>query len=167
MTMVLSIASNPSILSWRPGDVSLPCISRNSAGAKVEATKEDLPEPDTPVTATIQPSGIDTSMLRRLFSLAPKICIHRPSSGVFLSSGIGIFSLPDKYAPVMLCSLEINSLNSPLTSTFPPSLPAPGPMSTSQSACFSVASSCSTTSNVLPNAVSSLNVSNNLLLSLG
>ena len=70
-------------------------VSHASAGAKVEATKEDLPEPDTPVTATIQPSGIDTSMLRRLFSLAPKICIHRPSSE-FLSSGIVIFSLPDK-----------------------------------------------------------------------
>ena len=73
MTMVLSTASKPSILSCRPGEVSLPCISRNSAGANVDATKEDLPEPETPVMATTQPKGIDTFMFCRLFSLAPTI----------------------------------------------------------------------------------------------
>ena len=33
----------------------------------VEVTNEDLPEPDTPVTATMQPRGILTSMSCRLF----------------------------------------------------------------------------------------------------
>ena len=167
MTMVLSTASNPSILSCRPGEVSLPCISRNNAGANVEATKDDFPEPETPVIATTQPKGIDTFIFWRLFSLAPMIWIHLPSSGVFLSAGMEMFSLPERYAPVILSSLESNSSNSPLTSTFPPSLPAPGPMSTSQSACLRVASSCSTTSKVFPSSVSSLKVSKRRSLSLG
>ena len=163
----MSISSNPSILSCLQGDVSLPCISRSNVGAKVEAISEDLPEPETPVTATIHPRGISTSIFCKLFSLAPIILNHLSSSGIFLSVGIGIFCLPERYAPVMLSLLDNSSFNLPLTKTFPPSLPAPGPMSTSQSACLRVASSCSTTSNVLPKEVNSLRVSRSLSLSLG
>ena len=167
MTITLSICSIPSIESCVPGVSSVPCSSRCRTGASVPVTREDLPDPETPVTATMQPSGILTSRSWRLFCLAPFMTSHRSSWGLNLSSGRGISDLPDRYAPVMLSSLVINSSNVPLTTISPPSLPAPGPMSTIQSACLKVASSCSTTMRVLPRSVSSLSVSSSLPLSLG
>ena len=100
----------------------------------VEDTREVLPDPDTPVTATMQLRGMRTSMSCRLFSRAPLTTNQWSSSGLALSSGRGMLSLPERYAPVTLSLLVINSSNIPLTTMRPPSFPAPGPRSMSQSA---------------------------------
>ena len=49
-----------------------------SAGYRIWLTRLDLPEPLTPVTATKRPSGNPTSMLRRLFSRAPRTVSQPP-----------------------------------------------------------------------------------------
>ena len=71
----------------------------------VEVTSEDFPDPETPVTATMQPRGILTSMSCRLFWRAPVTTSQRSSSGVARSSGRGMLSLPERYAPVTLSLL--------------------------------------------------------------
>ena len=63
-------------------------------------TSVDLPEPDTPVTATKQPSGNSTSMFLRLCSRAPRTTSDS-SAGLRRSSGTGIERLPDRYWPVI------------------------------------------------------------------
>ena len=75
---------------------SAPCNSLNNAGAKVPVTSDDFPEPDTPVTAIIQPSGISTSRSRKLFCLAPLIVSILSTSGVAGSSGRGIAFRPER-----------------------------------------------------------------------
>src|SRR5438094_6576473 len=60
----------PVILACLPGTVLAPFSSRASALYKMSLTSVDLPEPDTPVTATRQPSGNATSTPRRLCSAA-------------------------------------------------------------------------------------------------
>ena len=67
ITMVLSTISRPVIPSMAPGVESVPWSSLRSAGASVSVTKDDFPDPETPVTATMQPRGILTSMSWRLF----------------------------------------------------------------------------------------------------
>src|ERR1700730_11754819 len=62
-------------------------------------TSVDLPEPLTPVTAVSTPSGIDTSMLFRLFSRAPRMTIS-PFIAGRREVGVGIDRAPVKYAPV-------------------------------------------------------------------
>ena len=62
-------------------------------------TSVDLPEPDTPVTATKQPSGISTSMFLRLCSRAP-LTTSQSLSGRRRISGTGIARRPDRYCPV-------------------------------------------------------------------
>jgi hypothetical protein len=59
-------------------------------------TSVDLPEPDTPVTATKHPSGISTSMPFRLCSRAPLIT-RESADGLRRSSGRGIDRLPEMY----------------------------------------------------------------------
>ena len=46
-------------------------ISRWDSAAMVSKTKEDLPEPDTPVKTVSWRLGIDREISRRLFSRAP------------------------------------------------------------------------------------------------
>ena len=152
------------MLWWGPGDVSAPFKSRCNAGANVPVTKLLLPLPDTPVTATTHPNGISIEISCKLFNLAPLILIDFPF-GVMRFSGTAIDDLPDKYAPVMLSFALSNFFSEPFETILPPALPAPGPMSTSQSACRNVASSCSTTMSVLPNSQSSRNVDSNRSLS--
>src|SRR3989344_8102181 len=41
---------------------------------KISYTKDDLPEPDTPVTVMSRPSGISTSMFLMLNTLPPRTC---------------------------------------------------------------------------------------------
>ena len=107
--MALSTISKPEMESTAPGVASVPWSSLRSAGARVSVTNDDLPEPDTPVTATMQPIGISTSMSWRLFCLAPEIVTHLSFVGSTLSSGIGMLCLPDRYAPVRLSSLARSS----------------------------------------------------------
>ena len=88
----------------------------------------DLPEPDTPVTATNRPSGISTSRLRRLCSRAPSMRIDRGAVRADgASSGVGIFSSPLRYCPVIDAGLRMISSTVPSAITSPPCFPAPGP----------------------------------------
>ena len=113
-------------------------------------TSDDLPEPDTPVTPMNVPSGNATSTLLRLFSVAPRTTIASPLPGR-RSAGIGIML---RAGQVLRRSASrgcaITSAGVPSATTSPPCSPAPGPMSMSQSAARIIASSCSTTSTVLP-----------------
>ena len=65
----------------------------------------------------------------------------------------------DRYAPVSDSRLFSNSSTVPECTTRPPCSPAPGPMSTAQSAALIVSSSCSTTIKVLPRSRSRTSVS--------
>ena len=67
----------PVIRVCRPGTVRAPLSSRASALYKMSLTSVDLPDPDTPVTATRQPSGNATSTPRRLCSAAPLTATSR------------------------------------------------------------------------------------------
>ena len=163
--MTLSTLSTPSISSCAPGNASVPLNWRCKDGAKILDTREDLPEPETPVTAVKHPNGNSTSMLARLFCLAP-ITLRWPFVGVVLSSGTGIERLPERYAPVIESLALITCFGVPFATIWPPSNPAPGPRSQSQSACLNVSSSCSTTKRVLPRSDNSLRVANSLALSL-
>ena len=62
-------------------------------------TSVDLPEPDTPVTATNIPSGNFTSMSWRLCSRAPRTTSSRPGVRGRRTSGTGIDLRPERYMP--------------------------------------------------------------------
>jgi len=68
----------------------------------------------------------------------------------FLENGRGICRRPLRYWPVMDSPQSITSDNVPATTISPPCSPAPGPISIIRSAARIIASSCSTTSMVLP-----------------
>ena len=89
----------------------------------------DLPEPDTPVTDTKQPSGISTSMPFKLCSRAPRTTSHSPR-GSRRMAGTAIERLPERYWPVIEALQFTRSETEPAQITSPPCSPAPGPMST-------------------------------------
>ncbi len=161
----LSSCFIPVIRVCLPGTVRAPFSSLASARYMISLTRVDLPEPDTPVTATRQPSGNATSTFRRLCSLAPLTTTSRLFDGDRRVSGTGIEARPDRYAPVSDFSLVSRSWTGPDTTTQPPCSPAPGPMSTTQSAARMVSSSCSTTISVFPRSRSRSSVSSSRLLS--
>ncbi len=148
--MTRSTRSSPRISSCGAGLRLL--LFRRSATAlyKVSLTSVDLPEPDTPVTQVISPTGIDASTFLRLLPVAPTIVICRSGSAATRSSGTSIWRLPDRYWPVSDSGLAITSSGVPATTTLPPCTPAPGPRSTTWSAARIASSSCSTTMTVLP-----------------
>ena len=80
-------------------------------------------------------------------------------------AGTGMASRPDRYAPVSDSGLASRSATVPETTMLPPCSPAPGPMSTTQSAARMVSSSCSTTISVLPRFRSRSSVSSSRWLS--
>src|SRR3982750_278740 len=90
-------------------------------------TRLDFREPDTPGTATRQPSGNVTSTPLRLCSRAPFTTSSRPGVGSRRAFGISISRRPDRYCPVSDRSLASRSSTVPLTTTSPPCSPAPGP----------------------------------------
>ena len=59
-------------------------------------TSVDLPEPETPVTATNVPSGKLTSMFFRLFSRAPWTVSSRPGVSGRRTAGTGIDLRPER-----------------------------------------------------------------------
>ncbi len=71
-----------------------------STGSRMSRTSVDLPDPDTPVTATKFPSGMSTSMFCRLCSRAPSIRTNSSPCGR-RTSGTGIDLRPDRYCPVI------------------------------------------------------------------
>ncbi|CAB4546293.1 unannotated protein [freshwater metagenome] len=129
-------------------------------------TRVDFPEPETPVTDTKRPNGISTSISFRLFSFAPLMTSFRFGSTGRRCEGISIDLRPDRYAPVIDSSDAMSSSYEPETTTLPPCSPAPGPISTTQSAVRIVSSSCSTTINVFPKLRSLVKVSISRRLSL-
>ena len=80
----------------RPGTWRAPLSLLASTVARMSLTSVDLPEPETPVTATRQPSGMSTSMPRRLCSRAPTIVSCRFRSIGLRMSGTGIERRPDR-----------------------------------------------------------------------
>ncbi len=64
-------ASNPSMPRWRPGTTFAPLIRRAAAADRMSIARVLLPEPDTPHTAVMRPTGNEASMSFRLFSVAP------------------------------------------------------------------------------------------------
>ena len=74
------------------------------------------------------PSGIFTLIFFKLFSLAPFISRYFLLP-FLLTEGTSILSVPFRYLPVILFSLFITSSGVPAATTFPPSSPAPGPIS--------------------------------------
>ena len=110
------------------------------------------------MTAMSVPSGKSTVMSRRLFSRAPTtVSLRRRSTGR-RTSGTAISRVPDRNAPVIDSADASRSATVPETTTLPPCSPAPGPMSTTQSAVRMVSSSCSTTISVLPRSRSRVSV---------
>ena len=166
MSTILSICSRPSTTSWRPGRWRPWCRTLVARLTRMSVMSDDLPEPETPVTATILPSGTSASMFFRLFSRAPRIqmLLPLPSRRSF---GTGIWRRPDRYAPVMLSGQALIASISPSATRWPPWMPAPGPMSITQSAARIIASSCSTMSTVLPRSRSRSSVLIRRSLSIG
>ena len=117
----LRLAETYAAKGWRVG------MAGRRDGAMKEL-KELFPEPDTPVTQVMIPSGNFTVTFFRLFSFAPFTVSH--PAGFLRSGGTGIFLRPLKYAPVMESGLSIISWAVPAAMTCPPCSPAPGPIST-------------------------------------
>ena len=147
--MILSIKSSPSIFLCLPVVRVALWWWLERAGYKMSMINEDLPDPDTPVTAVKMPRGKDTSIFFKLWWVAPVIFIDS-FEPFLLFLGIGMLSLPDRYPPVNESGWAKRSLTVPCTIIFPPSRPARGPTSTTVSADSIVSSSCSTTITVLP-----------------
>lgn len=81
--------------------------------------REDLPDPETPVTAIKRPSGKETEIFLRLLCEACSISSAR-SVGFCLILGIAIERFPLRYAPVTDSGSESSSLCVPLTRILPP-----------------------------------------------
>ena len=80
----------------RPGGSFAPLILLASDAYRMSLTSVDLPDPLTPVTATKQPSGKATSMLRRLCSRAPSTTSSRPFCRGRRTVGTSICLRPDR-----------------------------------------------------------------------
>src|SRR6188768_1719282 len=72
MSMTLSKHSMPSTPSCSPGFTRIRLSRFASALKSTSLTSVDLPDPDTPVTATKRPTGKSTSMPFRLCIVAPR-----------------------------------------------------------------------------------------------
>ena len=82
----------------RPGTWRAPLSLFASTVARMSLTSVDLPEPETPVTETRQPSGNETSIPRRLCSRAPTTVSCRFWSIGRRIAGTWILRRPDRYA---------------------------------------------------------------------
>jgi hypothetical protein len=96
MATTLSMAFTPSMVRCSPGVVRARLTCPSSDDSRMSLTRVDLPEPDTPVTATRQPRGKATSMSCRLCSRAPRTtsCGRRARSAL---GGTGIDRFPVRY----------------------------------------------------------------------
>jgi len=128
----------PRIASWS--------ITTTPSRPDTEPSINELsPDPATPVTTTSTPSGMSTSTSCRLFVVASRISSMR--------EGVRTVSLraarSSRWRPVMV-SLPLSPSTVPSKQTVQPSVPAPGPRSTTWSASAIVSGLCSTTSTVFP-----------------
>jgi hypothetical protein len=85
----------------------------------------DLPEPDTPVTATKVPSGISKSTPCRLCARAFSTRMTRCASRGRRSGRTGICRRPDRYCAVIEFGLASTCATVPAAITSPPCFPAP------------------------------------------
>ena len=90
---------------------------------------DDLPEPDTPVTTTSRPSGMRTSMSRRLCRLAASISSASLRPLVARRGAAGWRSGRARNRPVTDSGLRCSACAVPAATTRPPRTPAPGPKS--------------------------------------
>ena len=81
-------------------------------------TSELLPEPDTPVTQVITPSGKRTSTFLRLCARAPRTVIK--PVGERRIAGSGTRRLPERYCPVSDAGLAMTSSGVPAATISPP-----------------------------------------------
>ena len=95
---------------------------------KISLMREDLPDPDTPVTQVKVPRGKVTSSPSRLFSAAPRITRLWPLPARRWA-GTGMLLAPERYWPVMDSGTAMISSAVPAATTSPPWTPALGPMS--------------------------------------
>ena len=150
MSTTLSKLSRPSIVSYGAGSVLARFKSRAAIWYKVSLMSVDLPEPDTPVTHVINPTGIVRFTFFRLFPAAPFNSITCIELKGVRCSGTSINCLPDRYCPVNDFLFAAICFGVPCATISPPCTPAPGPISITWSAALIASSSCSTTITVLP-----------------
>ena len=89
------MCSTPVIVRCRPGTARALYSFLASAVYRMLLTSEDLPEPETPVTAISLPKGNSTVTLRRLCSVAPWTVMAWPLP-VRRVDGMGIQRRPDR-----------------------------------------------------------------------
>ena len=91
-------------------------------------TREDFPEPLTPVTQVRVPRGMVTSMSFKLFSAAPRMVRLWPFPAR-RALGTAMYRFPDRYWPVRDAGFAMTSSGVPAATIWPPWTPAPGPTS--------------------------------------
>ena len=136
---------------------ALPFAFAASAGMRLSSTSVVLPEPDTPVTAVRRPRGMAVSSGFTVCS-APVASSMRPranTSSAGMRSRTRTVSAPDRKPPMSEAGFASTSASDPCATTRPPSAPAPGPISTSQSAARRMCASWSTMTTELPSAMRS------------
>src|SRR5687767_4862099 len=94
-------ASGPSRRPWRSYIDSDSSSRFTASDPRTSRTREDFPEPDTPVTTVNVPFGMSTSTARRLFADAPRMRIASEARGRFLAElrGRGFAELSDFGGP--------------------------------------------------------------------
>ena len=117
-------------------------------------TSVDLPEPDTPVTATNSPSGnADVDVLQVVLVGAVDGELAALGARAAYGGDRDLAPAGEVLARSSSRRARAAPAPSPEWTTWPPCSPAPGPMSTTQSATRMVSSSCSTTIRVLPRSL--------------
>ena len=102
------------------------------------------------MTQTNLPAGMRSSTDFKLLPLQPVRLSHACSSLKGRRLGTPIARVPLIYWPVIDAEFCSICAGVPCATICPPCSPAPGPISTTQSACRIISSSCSTTITLLP-----------------
>ena len=152
MSMTLSSCSQPGACACAcPAERASGRPSASARGSSTSWTSVDLPLPRHAGDADEQPQrDVDRDVLAGCARWRPPVGA-RACRGLRRTCGVGICRRPDRYAPGQRRSSSSRPLQvAASTRSAPPCSPAPGPMSTTWSAAWIVASSCSTTISVLP-----------------
>jgi len=131
-------------------------------------TREDFPEPLTPVTAVKTCNGNFTSIPFKLLCEAPRTVMYEFHVPGLSGTGITLGSL--KKRRVRLSGTSTFSpgfTGGPWYISRPPSFPAKGPMSMIWSAARIISSSCSTTITVFPMSLRAFKDARSLWVSRG
>ena len=135
-----------------------PRMAASSAGIRLSKISVVLPEPETPVTTVKRPLGMRTSSGLTVWSAAVASRIV-PSANICSRATAGrsrSFCAPGpRKGPISERPLAASAGTVPCARMRPPSAPAPGPISTIQSASESTCVSWSTRRTELPSATRS------------